>query len=139
LPRRNQESKATTVPLTTNTNTLVPNVRKGGIAEIGFLNYGENNNLQDFKRKLSIYSFRQFKILGHMIELEEYFVPPDISDPNPNAFDQYNDPLGGLRVIYIERLMRGGEKVIYEMQSNRTALYSVIWGQLSSESDEKVI
>jgi len=75
--------------------------------------------------------------LGHMIELEEYFVPTDISDPDDDVFDADNDPHGGHRAIYIERLkMR--EKEIFEMQSNRTSLYSVIWGQLSSESEEKV-
>jgi len=49
-----------------------------------------------------------------MIEREEYFVPPDIPDPEPDAFDQYNDPQGGLRAIYIE-MLKMREKATYEM------------------------
>jgi hypothetical protein len=105
--------------------------------EIGVLNYGEKNNLQDFKRKLGIYALRQYKDLGHMIELEDYYVPPLIADPDMDAFDDYNDPHGAHRAIYVERLkMR--EKAVFEMECNRTSLYAVIWGQLSSESEEAV-
>lgn len=119
------------------TSTTTSNVRRGAIAEIGILNYGESNNLQDFKRKLGIYALRQFKDLGHMIELEDYYVPPEVEEPDADAFDEYNDPHGAKRAIYVERLkMR--EKAIYEMERNRTSLYAVIWGQLSSESEEAV-
>ena len=132
--QRNKSASTTSNNSFTNANS---NVRKGAIAEIGILNYGESNNLQEFKRKLGIYALRQFKDLGHMIELEEYFLPPDIDVPERDAFDEHNDPHGGHSAIYVERLkMR--EKAIYEMERNRTSLYAVIWGQLSSESEEAV-
>jgi len=111
--------------------------RRGAIAEIGILNYGENNNLQDFKRKLSTYALRHYKDLGHMIELEDYYSPPEIPEPGHNAFDEIHDPHGVNKALYVEKLkMR--EKSIHEMACNRTALYAVIWGQLSSESEEAV-
>jgi hypothetical protein len=122
---------------TSNSSSNYTNSRRGAIAEIGILNYGENNNLQEFKRRLSIYALRQFKDLGHMIELEKYYEPPEIPDPDDDAFDQVNDPHGAYKAIYVEKLkMR--EKKIEEMAGNRTALYAVIWGQLSSESEEAV-
>jgi len=132
MTRRNQKSNSTAAHSSTSTNTSDSNVRNGAIAEIGILHYGDDSNLQDFKWKMSIYAHRIYKDLGHMIELEEYFIPPQV--PDPDFFDQYNDPHGGLRATYIERL-KLHEKAINEMQSNRTALYSVIWGQLSSESE----
>ena len=73
-----------------------------------------------------------------MIELEEHYVPQEIPEPDADAFDEYNDPHGTRRTIYVERLSTMREKAIYEMESNRTSLYAVIWGQLSSESEEAV-
>jgi len=117
--------------------TSVNSVRQVAIAEIGILHHGDRNNLQDFKRKLGMYALRHFKDLGKMIELEEYYEPPVIPLPDDDAFDLDNDPHGTRKTIYLERVkMR--EKLVYEMESNRTSLYAVIWGQLSSESEEVV-
>lgn len=123
MSKKFQKNKS--VSHNTNANSTNSNARKGAITEIGTLNYGDNNNLQEFKRKLGIYALRQFKDLGHMIELEEYYVPPEIPDPDEDAFDEHHDPHGALRAIYIER-MKMREKAIYEMERNRTSLYSVI-------------
>jgi len=72
-----------------------------------------------------------------MIELEDYYVPPEVEEPEADAFDKFNDPHGAHLAICVEK-MKLREKAIYEMQLNRTSLYAVIWSQLSSESEEVI-
>ena len=62
MPKNHKKTQNT--QNTSNSSSNHTNSRSGAIAEIGILNYGENNNLQEFKRRLSIYALRQFKDLS---------------------------------------------------------------------------
>ena len=113
---------------------------KGAIAELPLLRFTENateNNFQIFREALQLYAMVHFKDLGRMIEMEEYYVPPEIEIPPAEDLTPENDPLGFLahdiRTQVAER-----RKLMASMQANRSALYSVILGQLSTESKARI-
>ena len=98
---------------------------------------GDSSNLIIWTKKLSTYAIRTFGQLGQIFETGNYWVPDEIEEPAPNAFEFERDPYGFARKIHL-RLLEEREKLIYEMRMKRPQLYAVIWGQLSFESQEQV-
>jgi len=72
-----------------------------------------------------------------MIELEQYYVPPAIHIPPAEEFEEANDP-GGFKKLLLSEQIKQRQRIISEMEQNRPALYAVIWGQLSYESEEAI-
>jgi len=112
-------------------------VKRSTIPELVILTHGSPNNLLDFRKKLSVYAMRVFKDLGEMIELEQYYVPTAIQIPPAEEFEEANDP-GGLKQQLLSEQIKQRQRIISEMEQNRPALYAVIWGQHSYESEEAI-
>jgi hypothetical protein len=114
-----------------------PSSKRSTIPELVILNHGSPNNLLEFRRKLSIYAMRTFKDLGQMIELERYYVPPVINIPPAYEFEEDNDP-GGFKKLILTEQIKARQRIISDMEQSKPALYAVIWGQLSYESEEAI-
>ena len=96
----------------------------------------DQRNFGEFKKRMSTYARREFGNLGKLIETYEYFVPEHI------VFDEEDiaeavDPHGFRKAVIIEEYKeRTRERM--KMKAQQPALFAVIWGQLSSESEERV-
>jgi len=66
--------------------------------------HGSPNNLLEFRRKLSVYALREFKDLGQMIELKDYYDLPQIAIPPAEEFDEDNDPGGFNKLLLSEQI-----------------------------------
>jgi hypothetical protein len=144
MPRPNHRSRNKTRNPDQSTNLNVKSAqgtpfttRKTTIPELVILNHGSPNNLLDFKKKLSVYALRTFRDLGQMIELEKYYVPPVIAIPPAEEFEEAKDP-GGFKKLILTEEIKARQRIIADMEQSRPALYAVIWGQLSCESEEAI-
>ena len=125
----NQNNDQSTSSNVKSAQGTAPSSKRSTIPELVILNHGSPNNLLEFRRKLSIYAMRTFKDLVQMIELERYYVPPVINIPPAYEFEEDNDP-GGFK--------KARQRIISDMEQSKPALYAVIWGQLSYESEEAI-
>ena len=113
--------------------------RAGCIAELPVLRYGRNSNYEEFKRKITIYAEREYRQLASFFRTNQYFVP----QPMEGAFDEEdideeNDPHGLVRAQLIEET-RLRVRLIVKMNNDKPALFAVMWGQLSTESEQVIM
>ena len=108
-----------------------------GLPVLAFTDNVTENNFQTFRDALQLYAMKEYKDLGRMIELEEYYVPPEVVIPPPEELTPEADP-GGFKAHDVRAQIAERRKAIASMESNRTALYSVILGQLSTESKARL-
>jgi len=113
--------------------------KQPSIAELEMLRFtmGAQSNLIPWTKKLSVYAVRTFKQLGFVVEQLEYWMPPPIEEPDPDEFNDVNDPHQFRRKAH-QRRLHSRDSLIEEMHNNRPALYAVIWGHISVESEEQV-
>jgi len=107
------------------------------IAGLPILQLGDTNSLLEFEKALSIYGLREFGNLGHLIELDKYWEPDPISPPSVEEYSDRNDPLG-LKKADLMETVKARRRHIEEMKSKHSSFFAVLYGQLSSESEEKV-
>lgn len=115
--------------------------KHGAIGELPILKYGKVSNYEEFKRRLIIYAEREYGLLGTLFRTMNYYVPPQIEEGIHYVvedFDAENDPLGLHRATLLEE-MKARTKAIIEMESKRTALFAVVWGQISQESEQVIM
>jgi hypothetical protein len=108
----------------------------GAIGELPILRYGKVTNYEEFERKLVIYAEREYGLLGTLFNNMQYYTPPLIEEAVHYVvedFDPENDPLGLHKATLLEE-MKARTKLVVDMQTKRTALFAVVWGQLSQES-----
>ena len=98
---------------------------------------GAQSNLISWSKKLSTYAIKTFKQLGYIVEQLEYWEPPELEEPTAEDLDEINDPHQFLRKAY-QRKLNNRMNLIEEMENNRPALFAVIWGHISVESEEQV-
>jgi len=72
-----------------------------------------------------------------VVELDEYWEPPEIDYPDAFLLSKTADPHGFLKEDVKEQI-KARRHTIEKMKSNRAQLFATIWGQLSAESEEKV-
>ena len=106
------------------------------LADVPVLTHGADSNFLEFKRKFIIKATVEFKDLGRMFELNEYYVPPEVfideemlgPDADPHGFHR--------KVIETEVVDR--TKSIARMKNDRAALYALLKGQLSPEGEDAI-
>ena len=100
------------------------------------LTYGTDSNFLEFKKKFVIKATVEYKDLGRLFELDEYYVPPAIFI-DEEVLTEERDPFGfNRKVIEIEVVRR--TNLIASMQENRAALYALLKGQLSIEGEDAI-
>lgn len=117
-----------------------PAKETGAIAELPVLLYTENiaeNNFQAFRDALQLYAMKEFGDLGLLIENEQYYVPEEIEIPDADTFSAENDP-GGFKAHHYKTLIAERCKLMRSMENKRLQLFSVILGQLSTESKTRI-
>ena len=127
------------VKKTTASRESRPKAETGAIPELPLLRFSENlteNNFQVFRDALHLYAMREYKDLGRIIDTLEYYVPPDVVIP-AEVLTPETDP-GGFKAHAIRAQVTERFKYITAMESNRSSLYSVILGQLSTESTARI-
>jgi hypothetical protein len=130
--KKNQNNQRNGFEKATNPSKL------GAIGELPILRYGRVSNYEEFKRKLVIYAEREYGLLGTLFRTMEYYVPPQLEEGVHYAvedFDPINDPLGYIVLLYLRK--RKPEPSL--LAAKRTALFAVVWGQLSQESEQVIM
>ena len=99
---------------------------------------GGQNNFAHFRSSVAIYAVREFGHLGKIIEQGEYYLAPPIPPltQDEKAEDTANDD-DMHRILRLERA-KARSREQDAQQAQRPALYATIWGQLSSESEQKI-
>ena len=114
--------------------------RDGPIPELPILRYGKVTNYEEFKRKLTLYAEREYPLLASFFRTEVYYVPPPIEEGVQYVAEELNpeqDPFG-LRRLEIAEEIKARLKEISIANTAKPALFSVIFGQLSAESEQVV-
>ena len=84
------------------------------------LTYGADSNFLDFKKKFITKATVEYKDLGRLFELDEYYVPPAIFI-DEEVLTEERDPFGfNRKVIEIEVVRR--TNLIASMKENRDGL-----------------
>jgi len=120
-------------------STKSSTTKVGPIPEIPVLQYvsGSANNIHDFLKKLLTYSLRVWVELGLVVELDEYWEPPEIEFPDAFLLSKAADPHGFLKEDVKEQI-KARRHFIERMKSSRVQLFATIWSQLSVESEKKI-
>jgi len=79
----------------------------------------------------------EFGNVGHLIELDKYWEPDPIPAPIVEEYSDRNEPLG-LKKADLMETVEARCRHIEEMKSKHSSFFAVLYGQLSSESEEKV-
>ena len=106
------------------------------LTDVPVLTYGADSNFLDFKKKFITKATVEYKDLGRLFELDEYYVPPAIFI-DEEVLTEERDPFGfNRKVIEIEVVRR--TNLIASMNENRAALYALLKGQLSLEGEDAI-
>jgi hypothetical protein len=99
---------------------------------------GGQNNFAHFKASIAVYAVRNFGHLGKVIEQGTYYTAPLIPPltEEEKAEDEANDDDLN-RILRTERA-KARVREQDAQAAQRPALYATIWGQLSSESEQKI-
>ena len=106
------------------------------LADVPVLTYGAESNFLDFKKKFVTKAKVDFKDLGRLFDLDEYFVPPAIFIDEEVLTDEM-DPHGFHRKV-IDTEVVDRTRLIAAMKNNRGALYALLKGQLSPEGEDAI-
>lgn len=113
--------------------------KPGSIPELPVLRYGRNSNYEEFKRKITLYAEREYKQLASFFRTNAYFEVPALEGTfDPEELLAENDPFGIVRAQLIEET-RLRVRLVNQMNNDKPALFAVIWGQLSAESEQVVM
>jgi len=110
--------------------------RRGAIPELPTLKYGPDANYGEFKKALSTFARREYGNLGKLIETLKYYVPEHIEFEEEDIAEA-EDPHGFRKAVIMEEFKERTREMA-KMKTQRPALFAVIWGQLSTESEERV-
>ena len=83
-----------------------------------------------FKNKLSVAALKEYRDLGRMFDLGEYYVPNEIY---VDGYDPEDDPFG-LKLDQLRGSLRNRMKNIDSMKSDRPRLFAFMMLLLSNES-----
>jgi hypothetical protein len=114
-----------------------PKAPVGETPELPFLRYGNGCNIFEFKEKFLSYGLRVYKELGLIFQTGEYWEPEELEPPDADELSEENDPYGFARATYLERL-KARSRVLESRKNDRMSLFGVIWGNLSTESRDKI-
>ena len=117
---------------------MKPKETTGLIQELPVLTWGlKRSNFADFQESIQTYLEAQFANNGSFIKNDKYYVPPmpeePEADPSPKA--SRSDQIAWS--VY-EDACKNRAKTISKHIEERTKMYSIIWGQLSTLSKDKI-
>ena len=94
------------------------------------LRYGANSNLATFKQKMVVAAMEKYGNLARLLELDEYYEPDPIE---LSDYDKRTDPLG-IQLDRMKNKIKTRDRLISEMENNRTPFYGYMLRHLSNES-----
>ena len=106
------------------------------LADVPVLTYGAESNFLDFKKKFVIKAKVDFKDLGKLFDLDEYYVPPAVYI-DEDMLTEEADPHGFNRKV-IDTEVVDRTRHIAAMKNNHGALYALLKGQLSPEGEDAI-
>ena len=110
----------------------------GLIAELLVLKVpGKESNYADFKEQMSTYLQQKFGNNGTFISRDEYYVPPDVVEPDADDGPHAGRADRALWALY-ESEIKARAKMMNKHYQERTQMYQILWGQLSNDSKEKI-
>ena len=129
VPRKFRGSK----PLVKESRTL------NSDQDVPMLKFGPNNNYVLFKERLSTACLEKFGKLGRLIDLEEYWMPPEIDKRKYLVKDNKTDDT--VKEIMKQTMIqdiKDRSNLIAKMESNRDNMFAYIESKLSKESLDEV-
>jgi len=100
------------------------------------LQYGQQNNWIEFRKRMGIAATEKYGNLGLIIEQEKYYEPPAI---HPALYkEDPNDPFELYKIMVHEAVNKEISKEICRMKNNRSNLYAFILSKLSCTSEDEL-
>jgi hypothetical protein len=98
------------------------------------LRYGASTNWAKFRERMILVSMEKYGDLARMIELGEYYMPPEYEIED---YDLEDDPFG-LNLLELKEDRKSRKAIISKMLANTAAFYATIYAKLSPESLDEV-
>ena len=99
------------------------------------LRYGDNSNLREVQRQLTIKACAQFGRLGDIFEDDEYYDEPPYEFSNSELADMKNNAeVRKMNEVRVSKRTESNLKMFYD----RPLLYAMIWGVLDADGEEAV-